>query len=93
MVRVYHYTSKAGAEAIERTKLILGSAKTASGGGDAHFGNGVYVTDLPPDKVTKDDLVLNNYDDNDPAALKINRELHGHKVEWVVVIELPDLCV
>ena len=68
MVRVYHYTSKQGAEAIEKSKVILGSSKTLSGG-DAVLGDGVYVTDLPPDKVTKSDLVMNNYASRNLKAL------------------------
>ena len=87
MVTVYHYTSKEGAEAIEDTKLIRGST-----GVNALFGDGVYVTDLPPDdKATKIDILLNNYDDGgDKKAVKALKKAAGHLVKRVVVMDLPN---
>merc|ERR1719260_662826 len=45
MVKVYHYTDKAGYDAIRKTKKVLKSEMIK---GDAVCGDGVYLTSLSP---------------------------------------------
>lgn len=56
---VYHYTDLDGAAGIMRTRKIRMST---GGKGDAFFGQGVYLTEVPPD-VDRSILIRNNWDD------------------------------
>ena len=57
-ITLYHYTSKEAAKAIERLKVI----KSSKGEGrDAHFGDGVYFTDMSPKDFTRTEVSRNNY--------------------------------
>lgn len=60
MVKVYHYTSKEGYEAIKKSKMI--KASRGQGGRDIACGEGVYFTSLAPKNRTKQEIALNNYD-------------------------------
>ena len=46
---LYHYTSDAGARGIEETGQLYHSSSSST---DATFGEGVYLTDLPPSTVS-----------------------------------------
>lgn len=63
MPSLYHYTTKAGKDAILESKKIKKSKAPVGGGDDARYGSGVYLTSLPP-STPKHDLAWNNYDTN-----------------------------
>lgn len=52
----YHYTDKAGFDAIRGSKYIKSSTRQ----GDMALGRGVYITDLSPQN-SKDVILKNNY--------------------------------
>ena len=57
-ITLYHFTSMEGKVGIAKTKLIKGSTKE---GGDAHFGDGVYFTDMSPQEFTQTEVSMNNF--------------------------------
>ena len=57
-ITLYHFTSMEGRVGITKTKLIKGSTKE---GGDAHFGDGVYFTDMSPEEFTQTEVSMNNF--------------------------------
>ncbi len=57
---LYHYTTKEGKEGIRVSGVIYESKKTEAKD-DARFGDGVYLTSLPPTS-GKIQIALNNYD-------------------------------
>ncbi len=59
MVYLYHYTDKNGALGIVKSNRINSSKSTKT---DAVFGNGVYLTSMPP-TAGKKNILKNNYDD------------------------------
>jgi len=54
----YHYTDDAGAKGIAQSGVIKKSTRDR---GDAAFGDGTYVTTMPPSR-PKRDIIENNYD-------------------------------
>ena len=73
----YHYTSKKAAEAIKKSKII----KSSKGEGrDAHFGDGVYFTDMNPEDFTRTEVSRNNY--RYPNAKK--------KLEYCIIVTMPE---
>ena len=57
---VYHYTTKDSAKGIAKSKLIKASRGNSINRDDATYGEGVYLTPLPPTQ-TKEDIAKNNY--------------------------------
>jgi len=80
-MKVYHYTNKAGYDAIMASGILLASYKGDSD--DAAFGNGVYFTRLPP-TTGKKALAINNY--NNIWAT----ELKNGKVDYWFELVIPD---
>jgi hypothetical protein len=58
MVVYYHYTTFAGAEAINRNKIILQSALE---GADAVLGEGCYFTTMDSRSYTKEEIAKDNW--------------------------------
>ena len=76
-VTLYHYTSKEAKEAIKKSKII----KSSKGEGrDAHFGDGVYFTDMNPEDFTRTEVSRNNY--RYPNAKK--------KLEYCIIVTMPE---
>lgn len=76
-ITLYHYTSEEAAKAIEISKVI----KSSKGeGGDAHFGDGVYFTDMSPQDFTRTEVSINNY--RLPNAKK--------KLEYCIIVTMPE---
>ena len=75
-VTLYHYTSKEAKEAIKKSKII----KSSKGEGrDAHFGDGVYFTDMSPHDFTRTEVSRNNYRyPNDKR-----------KLEYCIIVTMP----
>ena len=80
-ITLYHYTSEDGAKGIEETQTIRSS--TREGSRDAHFGNGVYFTDMSPEDFTRSQVSDNNY--RRPNA---KREL-----AYCVIVTMPGISV
>lgn len=59
-MKLYHYTDTKGKTAIEKTEKILQS-KRDSRRDDAMYGDGVYLTSIPPTSTTAE-ILGNNYD-------------------------------
>jgi len=59
----YHYTNPQAANAIIRSGVIKKSSTKAKGRDDAVYGEGVYLTRIPPD-YPKFWIALNNWDGN-----------------------------
>ena|SRR6218665_1773992 len=68
-ITLYHYTTKAGKEGIRDSGVIYESKKSGAKD-DARFGNGVYLTSLPPSD-GKIRLALNNWDGSVKLAKKL----------------------
>merc|ERR1719369_1170477 len=85
MVKVYHYTDKAGYDAIRKTKKVLKSEKSK---GDALIGDGVYLTSLSPKGRSKILIAQNNYDGNQ-YKFATNQEADG-KVDYWFEFEIPE---
>ena len=73
---LYHYTSEKAAEEIRKSKIIKSSKKK---GGHAHFGDGVYFTDMSPQDFEKTEVSTNNY--QYPNAKK--------KLEYCITVTMP----
>ena len=75
-ITLYHYTSKEAEKAIKKSKII----KSSNGeGGDAHFGDGVYFTDMSTQDFTRTEVSTNNY--QYPNAKK--------KLEYCIIVTMP----
>ncbi len=70
--RLYHSTNEQGAKGIRKDKTIRESLDI---GGDTAMGRGAYLHSLNPRKVSKQDLVRNNYDDGNRHKC-VHFELH-----------------
>lgn len=88
-ITLYHYTSEAGARGINNSKRISASRPKRGRGDDARYGYGVYLTSIAPNETTKLRLMLNNYDGTPDTMLKRVIAETTHKIEKVVVVELP----
>ena len=75
-ITLYHYTSSDGAIAIERSKMI----KSSTEGRHAHFGDGVYFTDMSPQDFTMTEVSINNY--RYPNAKR--------KLEYCIIVTMPE---
>ena len=73
-ISLYHYTSRTCAEAIQRSKTIVSST-----GDRAHFGEGVYFTDMSPQDFTRLEVSRNNY--WYPNAKR--------KLEYCIIVTMP----
>lgn len=61
-ITLYHYTTEAGKNGIESSRVIRQSkSKDGTGRDDARFGDGVYLTTLAPD-TDRFRLYINNWD-------------------------------
>ena len=80
-ITLYHYTSEDGAKGIEETQTIRSS--TQEGSRDAHFGNGVYFTDMSPEDFTRSQVSDNNY--QHPNAKR--------KLAYCVIVTMPGISV
>merc|ERR1711872_639001 len=85
MVKLYHYTDKAGYDAIRKTKKIL---KSSVGKGDAVMGSGVYLTSLSPQGRSKIVIAKNNYDGN--QYLFANQQNSDGKVDYWFEFDIPE---
>ena len=85
MVKVYHYTDKAGYDAIRKTKKVL---KSEMRKGDAIAGDGVYLTSLSPKGRSKIIIAKNNYDGNQ-YNYAAKQEADG-KVDYWFEFEIPE---
>ena len=75
-ITLYHYTSKEGKEGIVESEII----KSSKGeGGHAHFGDGVYFTDMSTQDFTRTEVSTNNY--QYPNAKK--------KLEYCIIVTMP----
>jgi len=63
----YHYTTPGSAEAIMRDKVIRMSTQDGGRRNDARYGNGVYLTKIPPSRA-KEQIAFNNYDGLIPSV-------------------------
>ncbi|XP_046344560.2 uncharacterized protein LOC124125321 [Haliotis rufescens] len=78
-ITFYHYTNKAGKDAIVRQKRI----RASDGAKDAVFGRGVYGTTLSPSSGLKK-IIYNNWDGRvDPTKGMLVR------AAWAIKVELP----
>ncbi|XP_067676288.1 uncharacterized protein [Haliotis asinina] len=77
-ITFYHYTNKAGADAIQRSGFIRQSKNPKY----AHFGNGVYGTEMGPEN-GKVAIAKNNYRGGWKANLKRGR------LDYAIKFELP----
>ena len=75
-ITLYHYTSEEAAEAIKESEIIRSSRGE---GRDAHFGDGVYFTDMSPQDFTRTEVSRNNY--RYPNAKK--------KLEYCITVTMP----
>ncbi|KXJ27911.1 uncharacterized protein LOC110232929 [Exaiptasia diaphana] len=75
---LYHYTDEEGAEGIQNSGVIK---ESRSERGDAAFGSGVYLNDLPP-STPDNELLVNNYD-------SAPKETDANNVSHVVEIKVP----
>lgn len=80
-ITLYHYTSKEGAKGIEETQTI--KISTQEGSRDAHFGNGVYFTDMSPEDFTRSQVSDNNY----------QRPNAKRKLAYCVIVTMPEISV
>ena len=88
MVILYHYTDKAGYQAIQKTGKILMSSAT---GGDAIAGDGVYLTSLSPQNRSKMMISENNYDG--AQMMFAERQEEDGKVDYWFEFNLPESAV
>ena len=72
-ITLYHYTSEEAKKAIKDLKIIKSSK------GEAHFGDGVYFTDMSTQDFTKTEVSRNNY--RYPNAKK--------KLEYCIIVTMP----
>ena len=79
MVKLYHYTDKAGYDAIRRTQKIRKSTDTAN---DARYGVGVYLTSLSPRNRSKVVISKNNYDGARGGQFAYNQMDDGKVDYW-----------
>ena len=83
MMELYHYTDKEAANKIAKTQRIIQS-RGGLGARDAVFGDGVYATDLHPNKYSVSDIAKKNWDDNILPKQKIDEG----KMDAVIVIRV-----
>ena len=84
MIKLFHYTSEAGAEAITSSGFIKGSTGKLA---DAVYGDGVYLTSLDFNQHSKSKIAANNYDD---ATLFWESQLQNGKVDKAICIYIPE---
>ena len=80
-ITLYHYTSEVGAKGIEETQTIKSSIQ--EGRRDAHFGNGVYFTDMSPEDFSRSQVSDNNY----------QRPNARRKLANCVIVTMPEISV
>lgn len=82
-ITLYHYTTKEGKDGIESSRVIH---QSVSGGAkdDARFGDGVYLTSLPPNS-TKTKLLINNWDG---LARQVQKRINWVKVRCYIALDL-----
>ena len=79
MVVYYHYTTKSGAEAINKSKKINKSRQHDSVD-DAALGDGCYFTNMDPDNYTKEQIAKDCWENVAQQALDAG------KMDWVVKV-------
>ena len=88
VIILYHYTDKAGYQAIQKTEKILMSS---AAGGDAIAGDGVYLTSLSPRNRSKMMISKNNYDGT--QNMFAERQEQDGKVDYWFEFNLPESAV
>lgn len=79
----YHHTDKESAKKIYKSKMIKQSV--GSDGGDAAYGDGVYLTKMGPDhSITS--VAKNNFDDRSFWEKKLDEG----KLDVLIAVTLPD---
>ncbi|WP_240416786.1 S8 family serine peptidase [Paenibacillus periandrae] len=79
---LYHYTDQLGYKGILSSGVIFNSTK-ALRPKDARFGDGVYLTDIAPDTMSKEEL----------SQILYNNAFQTKKTDWYVAIDVTDLNV
>lgn len=79
--RLYHYTNQAGIEGMKRT-----SEMRKSTGSHAHFGDGVYFTELLP-TTSKEILAMNNYGKS-PGV--IETKIRQGYLDYYIAVDFPN---
>jgi len=82
MITLYHYTNIEGRLGIANSGYI----QQSGGGRDAAFGNGVYLTSIPP-TASKVKIVANNWGSQQEQQLV--QVVMGGKVDFAVEINIP----
>ncbi|XP_046344569.1 uncharacterized protein LOC124125330 [Haliotis rufescens] len=78
-ITFYHYTDKAGKDAIVRQKRI----RQSDGANDARYGTGVYGTSLSPSEGLKK-IAWNNWD----GIVNLNKGMLM-RAAWAIEVKLP----
>ncbi|XP_057311381.1 uncharacterized protein LOC130649168 [Hydractinia symbiolongicarpus] len=70
-IKLYHYTTKEGAEGILESGCLKKSEKAVK---DAVLGDGVYFTSIAPRSVTKQKIAQNNWDVGTSSAMQLVKD-------------------
>ena len=86
--KLYHYTSREGAEGIMEDGFIQQSSRGGPGSSrqDARYGDGVYLTSKNPFDHNKHQIANNNYDVRSKAERQAMQE---GKTDWAIEMRLP----
>ena len=79
---LYHYTDKDGAKGIASSGKIWQSEFPK----DAVYGNGTYLTDMSPNKYSKQQIAKNLWDG---SSNQVKQVIQSGKTDYVIPVKIP----